>query len=485
MTKPDAAIGDGSFPSSGAPCPPTGRPPLATRSPGQALGYRTRPAVRASAALADGAGRSLPRALNLGTNRSLPREQAVGPGRHLPRALAPPLLFALFLTTLALLLASCAARPRYSNQGAAPGAAAPPQAQVAVLLPQSGRYAEAGAAVRQGILAAQGASGQGPEPRFYDSHNPKAVPALLRQAAAEGATLAIGPLEKEAVDALAAQPALPIPTLALNRATREASPPNLYQFSLDPEDEAADAARKAWGQGYHTAILLYPASPWGDRLANGFRREWLGSGGSFATIQTFDPNSADLPQGLLADAFAGSVQTAPADCVFLVATAPQARRLWPEIVASTQGPPPVFATSHVFEGAPDQEGNQALLGLQFVDIPWMIDINPADPLSRSSLERASGGIDPRYTRLYAMGIDAYALVQQLDGLAGRPGAFLEGRTGRLSLDSQRRVQRELILARLDSLGPRRITATGAAASLAAIHPGLPGGGDPRLAALAP
>ncbi len=465
MTKPDAANGDGSFPSSSAPYPQMRRPLLAPGSPGHAQPPRARPAVRASEPLAEGAGRSL------------------------PRALALPLLFALFLTTLAMLLASCAGPPRRADPGAGPGAAAPDQAtaraQVAVLLPQSGRYAEAGAAVRQGILAAQGASGQGPELRFYDSHNPKSVPELLRRAAAEGANLAIGPLEKEAVDALAVQSALPIPTLALNRATSETSPPNLYQFSLDPEDEAADAARKAWGRGYHTAILLYPASPWGERLANSFRREWLGSGGSFATIQAFDPNSADLPQGLLADAFAGSVQTAPADCVFLVATAPQARRLWPEIVASTQGPPPVFATSHVFEGAPDQEGNQALLGLQFVDIPWMIDVNPADPLSRSSLERTSGGIDPRYARLYAMGIDAYALIQQLDGLAGRPGAFLDGRTGRLSLDSRRRVQRELILARLDSLGPRRMTAAGAAASLTAAHPGFPGGGGPRLAALAP
>jgi outer membrane PBP1 activator LpoA protein len=396
-----------------------------------------------------------------------------------------PLFFALLLTTLTLLLAGCAVPPRSAGPVPGPGGAAPDQAvaraRVAVLLPQSGRYAEAGAAVRRGILAAQGASGQGPELRFYDSHNPKSVPDLLRQAATEGASLAIGPLEKEAVDALAGQSALPIPTLALNRANSDATPPNLYQFSLDPEDEAADAARKAWGQGYHTAILLYPASPWGERLANGFRREWLGFGGSFAAIQPFDPNSAELPQGLLEDAFAGSVQAAPADCVFLVATAPQARRLWPEIFAINQNPPSVFATSHLFEGGQDQDGNQALLGLQFVDIPWMIDIDPADPLSRSSLERTSGGIDPRYARLYAMGIDAYALVQQLEGLTARPGAYLEGRTGRLSLDNRGRVQRELILARMDSLGPRRMTATKARAPNITAPTGSPGGGGQRPA----
>ncbi len=463
MTKPEHAIGQGGFPSSSAhhhptkcPLPAPGLPDLAHRS-------RARSPVQGAGPMAD------------------------DPYRPLSKARAMPLIVALFLTTLTFLLAGCSGYPRHADPGAGQGAGAPgkdaPRARVAILLPKSGRYAEAGAAVRQGILAAQGASGQGLELRFYDSHDPRSVPELLRRAAAEGATLAIGPLEKDGVDALAVQSALPIPTLALNRANSEALPPNLYQFSLDPEDEATDAARKAWGQGYHTAILLYPASPWGERLANSFRREWLGNGGVFATIQAFDPNSAALPEGLLADAFAGSIQTTPADCVFLVATAPQARRLWPEIVASTQGPPPIFATSHVFEGAQDQDGNQALLGLQFVDIPWMIDINPADPLSKSSLERASGGIDPRYARLYAMGIDAYALIQHLNDLTGRPGAFLDGRTGRLSLDSRRRVQRELILARLESLGPRRMTATGA--SIIAAPPGSPQGGGPRLAALHP
>lgn len=407
----------------------------------------------------------------------------------LPRFRSLPLLIGLFLATLIILLSGCVGPPRYAGSGTGPGAGAPgkeiPRARVAVLLPTSGRYAEAGAAVQKGILAAQGASGQGLELSYYDSQNPRSVPELLRLAAAEGATLAIGPLEKDAVDALANQAALPIPTLALNRANSESSPPNLYQFSLDPEDEATDASRKAWGQGYHTAILLYPASPWGERLANGFQREWLTNGGNFAAIQAFDPNRVDLPEGMLVEAFAGSIRTSPADCIFLVATAPQAHRLWPEIVAATQGPPPVFATSHVFEGSRDQVGNQALQGLQFVDIPWMIDINPADPLSRSSLESSPGGIDPRYARLYAMGIDAYALVQQLNELSRRPGSFLDGRTGRLSLDSGRRVQRELILARLEGLGPRRITARGAGTNFIPAPPGYPRGEGPRLAALQP
>jgi len=373
------------------------------------------------------------------------------------------------------------------------------------LLPQAGRYAQAGQAVRTGILAAQGARAQGTVAatlRFYDSQNPAAVPELLRRAAVEGASLAIGPLEKEAVDALALQPALPIPTLALNRAIGGGTPPNLYQYALDPEDEAEDAARKAWGQAYRSAILLYPANPWGERLADGYRREWLSRGGRLAATQTFDPDNAALPPEVLEDAFAGSVHGAPADCVLLVATTTQARQLWPSLIANAKGVPPVFATSHVHEEDQDTKANQALMGLQFVDIPWMIDNDPTDPLSRIQLQRATGGLDPRLARLYAMGMDAYALSLSLTSLGARPGAYLAGRTGRLSLDPQRRVQRELTLARMDSLGPIRPgqpgpsqanpnpalaptpPSPGSSVPATAIHPAIPAataGGDTRLA----
>lgn len=413
---------------------------------------------------------------------------ALGPGSVLTtrRPGAIPLFLALALAALTFLVTGCAGDQRTAAPAAnqvAPVKAAVP-AQIAVLLPEAGQYAEAGAAVRAGILAAQGASGQGPEVRFYPSRDPAGVPELLRQAAANGASLAIGPLEKEAVDALAVQPALPIPTLALNQAAGESSPTNLYQFALDPEDEAADAARKAWASGYRSALLLYPASPWGERLANAFQREWVSRGGILVASHAFDPKVPDPASELLRESFAGSALTTPADCLFLVATAPQARSLWPRLLANVQVPPPIFSTSHVHEGVLDPEGNLALMGLTFVDIPWMIASDPADPLSRASLERASGGIDPRYVRLYAMGIDAYALVQHLEGLRMRPGAYLDGRTGRLSLDNRRRIQRELTLARMDSLGPVRVTGNGPAAI---IQDGVQssGGGGPRLAALNP
>lgn len=370
-------------------------------------------------------------------------------------------LAALFLAALALIMGGCVAPPdRPATAAGSPmstaGPASPPRL-VAVILPATGRYAEAGAALRQALRAARAADGgQDAELRYFDSHEPAAVPGILRQAAASGASLAIGPLEKEAVDALAQQTSLPLPTLALNQATTEARPPLLYQFALDPEEEGTAAAHQAWRQGYHSAILLYPSNPWGERLADGIRREWLGRGGFFAATHAYEAEVPTLPAELLSAAFAGSIQTAPADCVFMVATTSQAMGLWPQIQALAPPQTPTFATSHVYENGLSTPQLQALTGLLFVDMPWMIDNDGTDPLSRTRLT-TNLGLDPRYARLYAMGLDAYHLMAHLDRLIAHPGAYLEGRTGRLSIDGQGRVHRELVLARIDAQGPQRLT----------------------------
>ncbi|MBP6808281.1 MAG: hypothetical protein KA125_08330, partial [Chromatiaceae bacterium] len=91
MTKPEPAIGDGSFPSSAAPYPPTGRPRLAPESRGSAQRSRAWRPVQGLSALVNGNSTTL------------------------PRTLAMPLFFALFLTTLTLLLAGCAVPPRSTD----------------------------------------------------------------------------------------------------------------------------------------------------------------------------------------------------------------------------------------------------------------------------------------------------------------------------------------------------------------------------------
>lgn len=394
--------------------------------------------------------------------------------RIVSRALALPLL-----TALGLIVAGCAGLP---GDVPRPGASAAAEGYrgsetVVVLLPESGRFAGAAQAVRDGILAAQGADEQGRRPRlvFRDSGEGGDAASLVRAAVAQGATHVIGPLQKEGVERLASEPALPVPVLALNRAGGSALPPaNLYQFALAPEDEAAAAAEKAWQAGRRNALMLYPASAWGERIAGGFRARWRTLSGGVIAAGVYEPESVDLSRAV--NTLLGPAEASAADVLFLVATAERAREILPLVRERAGDRLAVFATSHANDGA-----TAGLMGLYYVDIPWFVAPASGDPLSYSNLRAKLPEFQPQYAHLYAMGIDAYRLAPRLADLARRPGATFDGKTGVLSLDSQRQVNRGLTLARIEAGGPVAVAAVSAPGPEQRLGR-LPTDGAPRLAA---
>ncbi|AFL74276.1 penicillin-binding protein activator [Thiocystis violascens] len=320
--------------------------------------------------------------------------------------------------------------------------------RISILLPRGGRFAAAAKAVQDGIEAAGRAdrAGQRPSLNFTDISNADRSRGLHAKAIQDGADYVIGPLQKEAVDALAAERLLGVPTLALNEATRtDKRAENLYQFSLSPENEAAEVASKAYAMGLRHALLLYPASAWGERLAGAFRRQWSHQGGTLTRQSSYQPTGASADR-VAAKLLGG----ADADLVFLVATADMARKLHPSLQAASTKPIVVISTSHVYSGDFDPKRDAGLVGLYFVDIPWMLDVGGAGPLSRRVLSK---GTDP-LARLHAMGIDAYRLAPRLADLAKNPGAYYPGQTGGLSLDRLGRIQRQLELGRFTETGPR-------------------------------
>jgi outer membrane PBP1 activator LpoA protein len=339
--------------------------------------------------------------------------------------------------------------------------------------------------VKDGILAAHGLGGDAgrPQLRFYDSSDPASVPGLLRQAAGDGASFAIGPLQKESVAALANAGALPIPTLALNRANVASPPPNLYQFALSPEEEGAEVADRAWEQGLRSALILHPSGSWGERISGAFARQWSALGGQLVATRTYSPTTgsyASAVSGLFSEPGAGT-----ADFVFLVATSQIARTIAPEIQAAAGGLP-VYATSHIYGGSFDAQYDGPLVGMQFVDIPWLLASDPSDPLSREKLQIGLADFEGRFTRLYAMGIDAYRLAPRLSWMAAHPGSYLDGKTGRLSLDTRRQVRRGLVFARMESGGPVRVAQVGPASAPVALAKGrILDTAAPRLASVRP
>ncbi len=351
-----------------------------------------------------------------------------------------------------------------------------PQADtVALMLPLSGRLAPAGKAVRDGYLASYYQARRGNQAPFevvvLDTDLYESATSAYQDAIERGAKLVVGPLSKESVGELAMDPARSVPVIALNQIESNIPPGNsaLVQLSLAPEDEAERIAELAFGQGARRALVLRPAGAWGDKLEIALRQRWQALGGSTSSVISYtgqDDYSGSVKSGLgiaasearkqqLRNMLAANVEFTPRrrqdlDAIFMLArNGAEARALKPLLAFHYAGALPVYSTSSVYSGSPDPR-DKDLDGLQLVDLPWLLGSNPG---LKSALESSGNN---HYTRLNALGADAYRLQSHIVQLRAGPDALLRGDTGLLTLSPQLQIQRELPAAVFDggALVPR-------------------------------
>jgi outer membrane PBP1 activator LpoA protein len=344
-----------------------------------------------------------------------------------------------------------------------------PPKSVAVLLPLSGSLAAAGEAIRTGITAAYYAQDAGARPsiRFYDSEK-EPIHTLYEKAIEQGADFVVGPLVKKELAYLAARSEITVPVLALNQVP-EAERDNLYQFGLNPEEEVEQAASSAWFDGRQNALVLAPASTFGERLSNHFNQYWRRLGGKILAIKTYSPRDKDyaapikdlLARASLApanvnsapigEALAAETSAAPqtADFIFLVADAQSARLIQPQFNFFGAGGIPVYAISHVFSGKRTTNLDEDLSGVIFCDIPWLLRDDDNGPLAKTNLQGLWQKTPDTFIRLIAMGIDAYNLLPRLSELRDHPHSRYAGATGSLSIQPGNRIQRQLECAQFE------------------------------------
>lgn len=343
---------------------------------------------------------------------------------------------------------------------------------IAVLLPMSGPYAQAAAAVRDGILAAHyhAPYRDQVELRFYDTGaGAMQVAATYQQAVEAGAQFIIGPLDKEAVRMLARQEELPLPTLALNYAEPSLNG-ELYQFALSPENEARQLAERVWLEGYTQAAVLMPHDNGGlgERIGSAFRQRWEELGSQVVANAIYEPGRHDYSNTLKAmlgitdseqrfrevrRLFSGTVHFEPrrrqdVDFIVLHAFPAQGRLIGPQLKFFDAGDIPVFATSHLYSGNEELRLDQDLQGMRFGDMPWLLG-------GRSQTEALRETVKPQLAPLYngqlqrlvAMGLDAYMLAPQVRILEEFPYERYAGETGILQVGDNRRIVRQLQWAR--------------------------------------
>ena len=357
--------------------------------------------------------------------------------------------------------------------GAVQGSAAPQgyamPAKVALLLPATGPVAVAGAAVRDGFFTAYFhtplAQERRPAVKVYDTGGTAdGAVAAYRQAVQDGAALVVGPLGRAAVGALFSQSSLPVPVLALNHPQANTpTPAGSYEFALLPEAEGAQLAAHMITLGLHAAIVFRGNDDTASRTFDAFKTQFESLGGQVA-------NDIVLPQGGVD--FASQIQAALAGSgsqtgIVALLRPVQARLLLPQLRLA-RSTLPVFATSMVYSGTEDATADGDLDGLQFCDEPWLYDAQtglPDHTTLASQLATTSGPA----ARLFAFGMDAYALIPYLGWLRSNPGSYVPGATGQLTMDAFGQVQRTPIwvqfqggVARPVAAGLEAQPATGAA-----------------------
>ena len=340
--------------------------------------------------------------------------------------------------------------------------------QVALLLPLSGNAESAGQAIQNGFFGAYFSTARELDEsqtiRVYDVNAEGGASAAYASAVRDGAEFVVGPLLRSSVTELANDILVPVPVLTLNHLPENTlTPPGLYQFALAPEHEAAAAAERAIADGHRYVVALIPNSDWGRRVFSSFATTFEALGGTLLDYRSYvsgNPDFSNTIEDLMALSgsvrryqrlranIGGPLQFDPrrrqdVDAIFMAADAAAGRLMKAQLKFHYAGDLPVYSTSSIF--GMDGRSNADLNGVMFADTPWII--SPQPWISRlPALYEEYWPRQRRLGRLHAMGYDAYQLVAPLFASRGGPVALIDGATGRLRVDADGKVHRDLAWA---------------------------------------
>lgn len=356
---------------------------------------------------------------------------------------------------------------------------------IAVLLPLSGKYREASHAIREGILAAwYGDSESKPEIRFYNA-DALNINQIYQLAIEEGADFIIGPLEKEAVNNLVNYGNASTRTMVLNyydgdiRAHRETGllpGVRFFQFALSPEDEARQVAERAYFEGHHKALVISPDTLWGDRIYKAFEEHLKQLGGQVLERTSLSTDDGDYSKSIIAllntdiskerakelrqvlnrKIESETRRRQDVDFIFLATQPDSARQIVPHIYFQRAADVPIYASSHIYTSTPNPELDADMNNIQFADIPWIL--NPDSPYSDEKyiIEQNWPNSSSTIKRLFALGIDAYHLIPNLVRLSSQSDYRINGATGKLLINDQGQIERQLSWAKFKNGIPELI-----------------------------
>ena len=335
--------------------------------------------------------------------------------------------------------------------------------RIALAMPLHGKLGKVGQAVLDGFMAARFEAQSGasviPSIKIYDTTDLPNLDALYLQAAADQIDMVIGPIDKDRVIQLSQKDALTIPTLALNYiplGSHQKTTTNLVQFGLAVEDEASQLATRSFSEGHRRIVVLHQDQPWAIRAAQHFSSSWIDLGGKIATQVSFSgagDHSEAITQALLINQsherakmlkkhLAGSGNTVKfeprrrqdVDAIVLFSLPTDGRQIIPTLAFHYAADLPVYASHHIYQGPTETSRDRDLEKVVFTELPWLIE----QPDIQQKISQKWPDRD-RYTRLFAIGVDAYRLFPRLEQLQAFSNSRVHGVTGLLQMNNQGRI----------------------------------------------
>ena len=335
--------------------------------------------------------------------------------------------------------------------------------RIALGMPLHGKLGKVGQAVVDGFMAAyyesQADSKVMPYIKVYDTTEISNLDTLYLQASADQMEIVIGPIDKDRVIELSQKDALTIPTLALNYipiGSDNSITDNLVQFGLAVEDEASQLAVRSIEAGHKRILILHQDQPWAIRAAQYFSSSLVELGGEIAGQVSFSgagDHSKTITQALLINQsherakilkthLAGSGNTVKfeprrrqdVDAIVLFSLPTDGRQIIPTLAFHYAADLPVYASHHIYQGPTDTSRDRDLEKVIFTELPWLIEQpNIQQKISQKWPDRE------RYTRLFAIGVDAYRLFPRLEELQLFANSRVNGVTGILQMNSLGRI----------------------------------------------
>lgn len=344
-----------------------------------------------------------------------------------------------------------------------------PPRQIALLLPCKGRLRDYGDMIRDGFISGylDSITAAPPAIRVYPlGDDPAEALTRYRQAVEEGADFVVGPLDKTAFELLVNSDEVRTPLIGLNYLSSEIEPPPaLFQFGLLPEDESREVARRAWEAGHRHALVLTADNELGSRHAEAFTAAFVELGGKVATSTTYPSSSYDFSAEIvrllnlnrsrerhrqLVNILGSALQFEPRartdiDFIFVYATPQTMRLIRPQLKFHRATQLPVYSPARTYTGTPNPQLDHDLDGVWFVETPWILSEQ------KGALQKVlSPYWSERFSKMgnfFALGYDTARLIQAIPMMLDMPDHAHTGLTGRLSLDENNAIRRQLDHAR--------------------------------------